>query len=493
MASLMENVIARLGEKMIKRLSIIMLVLLLLAVSVNAALPIVKYTAINDTITEGDNTATYSFSILNSGISTDRFQLYTISAFWDINPTIVVVPAESNSTFNLEITLNNRQLVGPQLVPVSVKSLTSEDGIEEQLYVYVKPSIESSPNYVPNVVMTINMADSIDPRQPTSVEISMINRNPLDIKDLRIVVDSPLFSKEVQTSLSPLESKTNQILLDLNKFQSPGVYPVTIKLITQNKTITEVQKEVEIINYSDVIQEKISVKKLFSTTEYITLQNNGNYPTVETYKIPKTFFQKLFTSSPDKYIKLKEDGVNYIAWEVPLDPQESHDLVVSTNYNSIAILIVLILAGIAMYYIFRSPVLLYKRAKIIVSTDEGITEIRVKLHLKNRSGKEIRNVKVIDRHPKIVSLVEDDSIGSLKPTKMLSADKVHSLLMWNLEALEPYEERLLSYTIRSRLNIVGNVHLHSAKVRFLTPSGERTTNSNDVMLLHRSVNLVKYE
>jgi hypothetical protein len=75
---------------------------------------------------------------------------------------------------------------------------------------------------------------------------------------------------------------------------------------------------------------------------------------------------------------------------------------------------------------------------------------------------------------------------------MLSADKVHSLLMWNLEALEPYEERLLTYTIRSKLNIVGNVHLHTAKVRFHTKSGERTTNSNDVMLMHKSVNSISY-
>jgi len=492
MASLMENVIARLGEKMIKRLSIIALILLLFVTSVHATVPAVKFTAINDTITTEDNTATYNFSITNANAS-DRFQLYTISAFWDINPTIVVVPAKSTSTFILEITLNDRQFIGPQLVPISIKSLNSEDSIEEQLYVYVKPSTESSPNYVPNVAMTVNMDNIIDPRQSTSVEISMVNRNPLDIQDLRIVVDSPLFSKEVQTSLGPLEGKTNQILLDLNRFQQPGVYPVNIKLVTQNKTVTEMQKEVEIINYSDVTVEKVSVKKLFSTTDYIKLHNDGNYPTVETYNIPKTFFQRLFTSSADKYTNTRDNGVNYISWNVPLDPQESHNLTVRTNYNSIAILIVLLLAGIAMYYIFRSPVLLYKRAKIIVSTDEGITEIRVKLHVKNRSGKEIRAVKVIDRHPKIVSLVDDDSIGSLKPTKMLSADKIHSLLMWNLEALEPYEERLISYTIRSRLNIVGNVHLHSAKVRFQTPSGERTTSSNDVMLLHRSVNLVKYE
>ena len=74
----------------------------------------------------------------------------------------------------------------------------------------------------------------------------------------------------------------------------------------------------------------------------------------------------------------------------------------------------------------------------------------------------------------------------LKPSRMISADKTHSLLMWNLEVLDPYEERLLTYKLKSQLNIVGNMRLPSSKVKFLTPAGERTYYSNDVMLLHKS-------
>jgi len=476
-----------------KKLSIAVFVLLLLATSVNATVPIVKYVAVNDAINGSDNTAVYQVSISNLDKTADRFQLYTINAFWDVYPTIISVPAQNTQTFNLEISLSGKDLVGPQLVPISIKSLNSEDSVDENLYVYVKPSTETSSNYVPNVAMTVTMDDKIDPRQPLSIEMDMVNRNQLNIKDLRIVVESQLFNKEVQTTLGPLERKTNQVLLDVNNLQQPGMYPLTIKLVVDNKTITQVQKEVQVESYSDVTIEQTTARRLFSYNEYIKLHNDGNSETVKQVKIQRSGFQRLFTSASVKYSKLREDGVTYLTWDVPLKPQESYELVVKTNYNSIAILIVLIIAGIALYYVFRSPLLLYKRAKIITSSDDGITEIRVKLHLKNRSGREIRTVKVIDRHPKIVSLVEDNSIGSMKPTKMLSADKVHSLLMWNLEALEPYEERLLSYTIRSKLDIVGNVHLHSAKVRFMTSSGERTTSSNDVTLVHRSVNLVKYE
>ena len=480
---------------MMRKLSIwvcVLMILCLIVPLVNAAIPIVRFSALNDTITQDDNTATYRVSITNTGVKDDRFQLYTISAFWDIDPVMVSVPASSTTAFDMRISLNDRQLVGPQLVPVTVKSLDTEDFVVPQLYVYVKSADGTTLSYTPNVAATVNIADTIDPRDPLSVEITMQNRNPLDIKDLRIVIESSVFSKEVQTSLGPLEGKTNQILVDLNKLQEPGIYDVTVKLMTNNKTITQVQKEVKVLGYSQVSMEQTTIKKMFSYTEHIRLHNDGNYEAVKEVKLQKNFIEKIFTTSSIKYSGLKEDGIRYIVWTISLKPQESYDITVNTNYTSLVIMIILIIAGIILYYIFRSPVLLYKRAKIIASTDEGITEIRVKLHLKNRSGREVRSVKIIDRYPKIVSLVEDIGVGSMKPTKLLSADKAHSLLMWNLEALEPYEERLLSYTIKSNLHIVGNMHLHSAKAKFLSRTGERVTSSNDVTLLHRSVNTIRY-
>jgi hypothetical protein len=465
------------GEKMMKKLSVSIFVLLLLVTSVSAATPVLKYTAVSDTIKEGDNTAIYRVSLTNTEKSDDKLQFYTISAYWDIDPTIITVPAESVSAFDMEIRLSGGTLIGPQLVPVTIKSLNTGDTLIENFYVYIKPSNMTPMSYSPNVVMKVAMKDELDPREAASVEITMTNRNSLDITDLRISMDSELFSKEVQTTLGPLESKTNQILLGVNELQAPGIYDIMIRLVVDNKTVTELSKEVEIIKYSEVTVEQTKVKNLFSYTQRMKIHNNGNYEAVKEVRIQKNFFEKIFTTA--RYTKLKEDGVSYMTWRIPLKPQETYVLTVKTNYTILAVIIILILAGIVMYYIFRSPVLLFKRAKIVTSTEEGITEIRVKLHLKNRSGREIRGVKVIDRYPKIVSLVDENIIGSLKPTKMLSADKANSLLMWGLETLEPYEERLLTYTVKSQLNIVGNMHLKSAKARFMTLSGERTTNSND--------------
>ncbi|MGV8141290.1 MAG: hypothetical protein ACP5NW_02520 [Candidatus Woesearchaeota archaeon] len=478
---------------MMKKLSISIFILLLLVASVNAAKPMVKYTSEDDVIDDGDNTVVYKISLTNTETFADKFQFYTISAFWDIDPTIVTVPPMTTYTFDMDIRLSGEGLVGPQLVPVTIKSLASGDTIDERFYVYIRPSNATPMSYVPNVVMKLSMKDELDPREPASIELTMTNRNLLDIKDLRILIDSELFTKEVQTTLGPIESKTNQILLGMNEMQEPGIYNVRVRIVVNNKTVTEVTKELKVIAYSEVTVEQTKIKGLVSYTQRLKVHNNGNYDTVKELRVQKNFFEKIFTTTSTKSTKLKEDGITYMLWQVPLKPQETYEITVKTNYTILVVIIILILAGIVMYYIFRTPVLLFKRAKIIASTEEGITEIRVKLHLKNRSGREVRGVKVIDRYPKIVSLIEENVIGSMKPTKMLSADKSSALLMWNLDVLEPYEERLLSYTVKSHLNIVGNMHLKSAKARFMTLSGERTTNSNDVTLMHKSVNTIKYE
>jgi len=482
---------------MSNKFSIIMLLLVvILSVSVSALIPVVNYAAINDTINTNDTftPALYSMSIKNNDVRSDRFQLYTISPFWNINPTIVTAEASSTVNFDLEISLSSKEVVGPQLVPITIKSLSSGDTVVENLYVYAKPTSFVAQSYVPNIAMDINMNDQVDPRQPISIDVYMRNRNPLDLGNLKIVVDSQLFTKEYITTLGPLEEKTNQILFSgLNRIQQPGTYNVTVKLVVDNKTVTQVQKEIEVINYSDVNVEDTTIRSLFSYTERLKIHNDGNNQAIKTERVPKSWLERVFTTTSAKYNVVNEDGVSYISWSVPLDPQQTYEISVTTNYTSVVIVVIVIIALIIFYYIFRSPVLLYKRAKIVSSTDDGISDIRVKLHLKNRSGQLIKNIKIVDKYPKIVALVDDNSIGSLKPTKMLSADKIHSMLMWNIEQLEPYEERLLTYTLNSRLNIVGNMSLHPAKVRFQSRSGERSYTSNDVELIHKSENIVQYE
>lgn len=445
-----------------------------------------KYEKVVDSIYNNES-AYYDLTIYNNNNYEDRFQIYTISAFWDIGPSLIQAMPMSKNELTLEIAPMDSKLYGPQLVPVTIKSLADSFSVIENFYVYIKPSNYTPMEYVPNVAMEVRMDGEADPRNPISLEVYMRNRNPLDLKELSIEVESELFSKTYITTLDPLEEKTNQILfVDMDPLQKPGAYNVEVKLIYNNETISQSNKQLLIKEYSDIGVEQTKTKGLFSTKEKITLYNDGNNDAVKLIKVKKNLFEKIFTTTSPKYTVLKEEGNSYLTWSVPLKPRETANIVVTTNYTSLVLLILLIIILAVSYYIFRSPAVLFKRAKIASSSEHGVTDVKVKLHIKNRSGRTIRNIKIIDKYPKLMSLEDETSLGSLKPTKLLSGDKTHNLLTWNLEALDPYEERLIVYRLKSGLNIVGNVSLPASKIKFHTASGDRTYLSNKVTLLHKS-------
>jgi hypothetical protein len=103
----------------------------------------------------------------------------------------------------------------------------------------------------------------------------------------------------------------------------------------------------------------------------------------------------------------------------------------------------------------------------------------VLIEVRNRSGHRINNVKLLDKIPRIVELVEEHGVGTLRPAKVLRQDASGSLLSWNLNELDRYEERVVSYRIRTKLSIVGRLHLPVAQVKFERhPGRTRSTRSN---------------
>ena len=400
--------------------------------------------------------------------------------------------AFSTKNVNLEIVTYEKDLYGPQLVPVTIKLLNNEDSVVENLYVYIKSSNDTPKQYVPNVYMEVSMPTEIDPRKSTSIEVYLRNRNPLNMKDLTVSITSELFNKDFRTQLSGLEVKSNQILfVDLDTAQAPATYDVNVKLIYENKTISQVEKQIIIKNYADVTVEQTKTKGLFSTTEKISLYNEGNYQVMKTVNLERNWFQRIFTKASVRPEIIRDQGKFFMSWTIPLTPRLESEIVVKTNYTILALIIAIIIISIILYFLLRSPVILYKKAKIISGSEEGVSDIKIRLHIKNRSGQTIRNIKIIDKYPKIVQLEEESALGSLKPIKMLSADKLNSLLTWTLESLDPYEERLLVYKVKSTLNIVGNITLPLAKVKFHTPAGDRTSYSDKVKLLHKSHHSLK--
>ena len=121
-----------------------------------------------------------------------------------------------------------------------------------------------------------------------------------------------------------------------------------------------------------------------------------------------------------------------------------------------------------------------KKDVIIVGpTKEGISEMKIIIHLKNRTSDVVNNIFISEKIPRLGELIKESYLGTLEPSKILIHEKRGTIVKWELPSLEPFEERIITYRIKSKLSIVGGIRLPPTRVKFDTKKGrERIIFSN---------------
>jgi hypothetical protein len=174
-----------------------------------------------------------------------------------------------------------------------------------------------------------------------------------------------------------------------------------------------------------------------------------------------------------------DDKGRGFAFDIALEAGASTSVAITTDWTPLVIIIVVIILAIIIYYIGRSPLVVKKSAVVIATDSEGLTDVKVLIEIRNRSGNVIKNVKLLDKIPRIVHLTEERGVGTLRPAEIVRHDQSGTLLRWNIHELDRFEERVVSYKIRSKLSILGRLHLPVAIVKFEKKPGRvRSTKSN---------------
>lgn len=121
-----------------------------------------------------------------------------------------------------------------------------------------------------------------------------------------------------------------------------------------------------------------------------------------------------------------------------------------------------------------------KEANNITKKEGGIFSLKVVLHIKNRSNKKIEDIELREVIPNIASIEKDISIGTLRPSKILRHEKKGSIIKWDIDHLDVGEERVLSYKIKARLPILGELGLSASVAKFKYNKKDNTAHSNRV-------------
>jgi DNA-dependent RNA polymerase auxiliary subunit epsilon len=103
----------------------------------------------------------------------------------------------------------------------------------------------------------------------------------------------------------------------------------------------------------------------------------------------------------------------------------------------------------------------------------------VHLYIRNRSRNKVFNIALNDTVPSLLSYKENTSIGYLSPSQVKQRKKGKTRLNWDIQSLDPLEERILVYEAEPRLEVLGQVDLPSAQASFEDSEGNtRTYESN---------------
>ncbi|HIH23991.1 TPA: hypothetical protein HA251_03075 [Candidatus Woesearchaeota archaeon] len=470
-----------------ERVIAMLLLIALFAPLVHAASYSVAVTPVDNDIWRNES-AEYDVEIASFGTETGDFQVYTVDPNWNVktNPLTIIVTPETPNTFKLYLRPSSSASYGTQGVSITFKDLNTGAIIQRSVVLsLLNPDGSASKDYAATVNIDFMLPYDVDPRAPIPLRMQLRNRNPLNISDLEIRVSSPHFNAKANISLPPLSERTKDLpSATIDPLTPPGEAEILIELVYQGAVVNQMTKNYRIKEYTQIKQLIGTREFFFKTEKTVTVNNDGNVDNKAVVTVPTSLLKNLFVGSSLPYEIAVIDGQRSIVWEIPLKPSETKAFTYTENYRILVLLALLaIMAGIA-YFVLRSPVTTTKEA-VAIAHGDGVSDIKVRLFVRNRSAKIIQSIQLTDKVPSLADVHKTDTPGNTAPSKVAQNERHGTLLRWDFDVLEPYEERVVTYQMKSKLKIIGKMKLPNARVKFTSKGRERAIYSNNIELIER--------
>ncbi len=454
-------------------LCVLFLILFSVAATANT---IISSVPIKNEITPAEY-ASFSFTLTNKESQVQKYNVYSLQSGqgWNVDPfplkdkVIELGPGESHTTTVRAKALQDLP-PGIYFVQLTIQSDLGEIYTEElKIYLKAKDPLD----YLPAIRVTTDMNEKINPKEPLAIKLFLENRNPLNLTDLKIRIETeiPEFQKEVFVELPPQGKKTVEFSIVPNPYTQPKEYTLFFVFESKGEAVKVIEQKIEVLSLLPPFEvtpteETVYLKK-FRT---LTVKNTGNVENTQIVKDSVSLWMLPIIRSGGKSEVI--DGQRYLTWEVKLGPSESINIPVVINYRIFvyALLALLLFAG--FYWYVQSPVSLTKTA-VTTRGDEGtLSEIKITLELRNHSKKPIKNVAVTDIVPSIANVDKSLELGTLKPQETKNS-KNGTKVIWSLAELDAHEHRLITYKIKAKLNILGTFSLPRAETEFERKKGQR--------------------
>ena len=262
-------------------------------------------------------------------------------------------------------------------------------------------------------------------------------------------------------------------------FLEPGIFE------WNNVTLYKKDFPFEIVAYRISFEKNVTEEKKFlKLTRFITVTNRENVAEQQTVKVETSMKDRLLSTTHPKAEVIREEGKHYYLWQVRLNPGEYATLTIIENYRFVTGVLVILGIFLLIVYVAKDPISIVKQSDDVKTFEEGILEVKVVLAIKNHTNRTFSHVEILDKVPNIAAIKKGET-HTLKPTKYMQA-KDGTILKWEIGTMEPYEERLLMYVMKSKLSILGDFRMPPALVKFKDTDGTHgSVRSNEMDISSR--------
>lgn len=454
----------------------------------------ISLTPIKDQITLADESY-FRLNITNNANVKQTYKIYGLEVAWAIDPeekVITLSPGESKSSIiKVKPMLNFKP--SSYTLSLYIDSAVGQgeisffDSFKKEMKIVLFP--EKPASYLPTIKVSADMVDKINPKEPVFVKLFVENKNPLDLKDLKLRVQSemPEFNRELSLNILPLDKQVVEFTITPSPFQQPKDYTLLFVFEYQGETVKIFDKKVEVIPLMTPFVTNLNEKtKIFKTFKDLTIRNDGNVINSQEVKVPLTFLEWVFTRKGDAMIKkevVDEKTQRYLSWSMELGPNESIVKHYALSYRPIMYLVIVIILFTIFYFYVQPPVSIKKKATVLKSAEEGsLSEIKVMLEIKNKAKKSLSDITIVDIIPAIASLEKGLESGTLRPDSVKHTHQ-GTKVCWSLAELDEKDQRVISYNVKAKLNILGTFSLPRASVEFSKKSGKQGKAYSNIALV----------
>ena len=192
------------------KLITLIVLLLLIATFVSAATDVELIPVKNEINVK--EVGSYSLKLTNTGDITKTYKIFSLESGWLIDPlpedrTFSLKPNEARTTtITIKASVDFKPgIYAPSLIIDEYKG-SEYVSYNRNLKVYLSP--DGPVDYLPSIKVDLDMPDKINPSEPVPITLELENKNPLNLSNLKIRVQSEMndFQKEFYSFYHTLNS-----------------------------------------------------------------------------------------------------------------------------------------------------------------------------------------------------------------------------------------------------------------------------------------------